>query len=354
MQQALDPNYSITASEEILKKLAQLSKPLQQTILTQLKEQLPIHKTTKPRPALFRALGDNEPPPKLVCQGNVYQRKEILKHDSWAATAIYMNSEQQLVCKFNRQQAIGFIPMRWLGRRLAARERWFFQRLSACASVPDDAGDIYVNDQYQEHVAAHPFIPGVPLKGHEEGISAEFFIQLHALVEQFHSLNLAYVDLNKRENIIVGPQQKPYLIDFQISYRPGGLARLWPLKLILSLLQKIDIYHINKHHTRIRPQDFSASQLARAQQKPLFIRCYRLLQVPLRNLRRGLLTRLGIRKSGKADSEVFLEDAVRQQLPKQHLNSEAFQLSYQVHGDSIIICAFNLVDNPIIHDTELG
>ena len=69
----------------------------------------------------------------------------MLKHDSWAATAVYRGPAGRIVCKFNRQQPIFLFPMRWLGRMLARREASFLLRLADVANVPSLTGDVYVD-----------------------------------------------------------------------------------------------------------------------------------------------------------------------------------------------------------------
>ena len=76
----------------------------------------------RPRPKLFRALGKHEPPPAITIGDDRYELVEVLKHDSWAATAIYASAAEKVVCKFNRLQRIGLLPMRWLGRKLACEQ----------------------------------------------------------------------------------------------------------------------------------------------------------------------------------------------------------------------------------------
>jgi hypothetical protein len=43
--------------------------------------------------------------------GASFRLLEILKHDSWAATAIYASATGKALCKFNRRQPILRIPM---------------------------------------------------------------------------------------------------------------------------------------------------------------------------------------------------------------------------------------------------
>ena len=69
-------------------------------------------------------------------------------------------------------------------------------------------------------------MPGYPL-GRDERVSDTFFDELAELVSWLHERHMAYVDLNKRQNILMGDDGRPYLIDFQISLHlpPTGWRR---------------------------------------------------------------------------------------------------------------------------------
>ena len=96
--------------------------------------------SSKQRPALFRALGHDDPPKEIEVGDQIYRCAKVFKHDSWAATALYESCDDQprhkIVCKFNRTQPIGPIPMGWLGKRLANRE---FEMYHLLADLPDIA-----------------------------------------------------------------------------------------------------------------------------------------------------------------------------------------------------------------------
>jgi hypothetical protein len=265
----------------------------------------------RPRPALFRALGKQEPPQQVSINGNMYYRKRVFKHDSWAATALYADGHgRQVVCKFNRQQSIAGLPLGWLGNWLARREGNALRRLSDVANVPSWSGPVYVNGQRQQHAVAHEFIEGHPL-GCGERVNDDFFPALQKCLAEMHRRHMAYVDLHKRENILVGDDGKPYFVDFQISL---SLPEWWPAnstltRLWLRLFQDSDSYHLHKHYTRCRPDQLGEATSA---QRPWWIRLHRLIAVPFRTLRRSLLVRLGIRDSkGRVDSEHFPEEVVR-------------------------------------------
>ena len=60
------------------------------------------------------------------------------------------------------------------------------------------------------------YIEGHPL-GNREAVNEEFFPTLGALLQAMHERKIVYVDLHKRENILVSEKGEPCLIDFQIS-----------------------------------------------------------------------------------------------------------------------------------------
>ena len=259
------------------------------------------HAAVRARPSLFRALGQHDPPPEVEVGGEVYQRVETFKHDSWAATAVYENERGKIVCKFNRQQSIAGIPMRWLGRILARRETILLKRLAELPNVPAYSGEVSVGGKRLANVVAHEFVPGNPLRPSAK-LNEAFFTQLTDLLADVHRLEVAYVDLHKRENILVGEDGLPYLIDFQIgfwlpSWQPARFCSGW----LLRILQRSDRYHLLKHFARFRPDQCQADI---DQMRPWIIRQHRKIAVPFRTLRRRLLVMLGIRSGrGSASSE---------------------------------------------------
>ncbi len=272
--------------------------------------------TAKPRPALFRALGKQDPPPVIDVDGKTFQRVEIYKHDSWAATALYQSGEEKIVCKFNRQQSILGLPMRWLGRCLARRESRFYQLFADLPAVPKGCGTISAEGRELPHAAGHAFVEGRPLRP-DDRLPAHFFADLKAQLAKVHERGVAYMDLHKRENIILGRDGRGYLIDFQVSF--GIHPKTWflPARWLLRLFQSGDRYHMIKHELRHAQNAVDQREKQLSEARPWWIRMHRLIAQPLRSLRRMLLVRLGIRQgNGRAQSEHFTEDGLRHDAPR--------------------------------------
>ena len=266
------------------------------------------------RPAVLRALGDSDPPSEVTVANETIRLERIVKHDSWAATAIYRDTAgRPIVCKFNRVQPLFVIPLSWIGRALARREAGFLRQLTEVELVPKDLGNVVADGRVLPNAIARTYIDGEVLLLTEK-VTPKFFDELREVLRAIHAHDIAYVDLHERENIIVSRDGRPYLIDFQVCF---GLSRNWPgngalARFVLKRLQEIDDYHVNKHHARCLPETLTAEEHARYLEPPAWIRAHRKIGVPLRTLRRRLLVALGVRREGgAATSELEPEEAYR-------------------------------------------
>lgn len=261
------------------------------------------------RPSLFRALGAGEPPVEIVLDDVAYKLREVIKHDSWAATALYSSDSGKVICKFNRTEPIFGIPMKWLGRWLASRERSMYLRLSDMENIPNGYRNVFAGGHEQLNAAAHQFVEGSPLRWHHR-LDQNFYLDLRSTVEELHARRIAVVDLNKKENIIVGTDKRPYLIDFQISVRMPRFPIFTP---VLKILQRADTYHLEKHFYNLRPDLLEGFHKKNFKLKrPFWIQLHRQIAIPFRQLRRRLLVALKVRKGdGKVHSEQFVESGLR-------------------------------------------
>ena len=227
-------------------------------------------------------------PKNVSCRGLRYQSVQTFKHDFFAATGLYRDPHGGLaVLKINRVTDLAGIPLIWIGKLLARRETAMYQRMSGVDGVPRLIGRVGPTGMM------HEFIPGHPLARREK-VGDAFFPQLAKLLGQAHSRHMAYVDLNKRQNILIGDDGRPYLIDFQISLYlpPTGWSGFLPFRWLLTRFQRADWYHMLKHKRRLRPDQMTPDETARVQRLSIWIRLHRLVSRPLTHLRRRTLNRL--------------------------------------------------------------
>jgi len=237
------------------------------------------------------ALGKQPLPPTLRLGQSVYRHVRTIKHDFFAATAFYDDAAgNRIVLKLGRTADFSGIPLRWMGRVLCQRELRFYRRLGDLPNIPRLLGRV------GETGLVHAYARGKPL-GRNVKVPNGFFAALERLLAEVHRRDIAYVDTNKSPNLLIGDDNQPYLIDFQISWDlqdlgDNPLNRWW-----LRRLQREDRYHILKHKRRLRPDELSAAELAAGKRRSLLIRLHRMVFKPYFLVRRAIMKRL--RESGR-------------------------------------------------------
>lgn len=244
----------------------------------------------------LNALGRSSLPDQIQVGDRTYSIVREFKHDFFAATGLYEmtapptpagpvdSSRRKVVLKVGRTHHLLGLPLRPLGRWLARRESRCYQALRDVEGVPAFLGHWADTGLVHEYIDGHPLIRG-------ERVNDEFFPRLRELLRNMHARGIAYVDLEKRANILVGDDGKPYLFDFQISF--GPLTPFWrrmPVTgFLLRRLQRSDEYHLLKHHRRHRPDQLDAEQVAASYRRPFYIQLHRVLFRPWTYLRRAVL-----------------------------------------------------------------
>ena len=249
------------------------------------------------RHAWLRALGGKEPPVQLVLSTGTYLHVQTFKHDFFAATAMYQGESGKAVLKMGRRVAFFGFPSAWIGRWLTQREGRMYQRMSGIEGIPAWLGFDGPSS------LAHAYVEGAPLH-RRDAVNDDFFPRLSAMLDAIHARGAAYVDLEKPENILLGTDGRPHLIDFQISvyFDSAGGGPSWLARRILKTLQSSDRFHLFKHWRRLRPDQLTAQQLADSYEAPFWIAWHRRIFRPLTLLRRWILVRLGERSSTRVRS----------------------------------------------------
>lgn len=286
---------------------------------------------------ILHALGRAGLPATVTVGGRNYSLEKTVKHDFWAATGFYLEDKAEggrrkaddrqdeaeggrrkaedesddiiqrsidtstqrsttdgstslnadrrpptadrIVVKINRR----IDPFtRLAGRYLAFREVRAYSKLADVPNVPALVGRVTSTG------FAHAFAVGEPLSKSSK-VPDAFFDQLMSLVNELHRRGMAYVDLNKPENVILGDDGRPYLIDFQIHFDAAawwpGLVGRW----LLGIFHRGDVYHVLKHKRRLRPDLLTDADRAALEHRGFFIRLHRTLTKPYFRIRRPIM-----------------------------------------------------------------
>jgi predicted Ser/Thr protein kinase len=123
-------------------------------------------------------------------------------------------------------------PLAALWRLLLRREQAVYERLVGIAGIPRSFG-LVGGDLALEYIA------GPSLRECEGRIADReaFFGKLLATLKAMHAAGVAHSDLKRKDNIIVGPGERPYLIDFGIAVRRSATSGLWNRCVFEPLMQ---------------------------------------------------------------------------------------------------------------------
>jgi hypothetical protein len=249
------------------------------------------------------------PPPALTVRGLNYRLTRVFKHDFWAATCLYEVSSKlqedkfqedraqqddrarqvvpRIVVKFGRAHGFAGLPLRWTGEKLADHEQAIYAALAGLDGVP-----AWV-ERIDEVTYAIEYVDAPPLDHlGRTAIPDGLFERLREIFDAMHARGVAYVDANKRSNILVREDGSPVVIDFQISLRRRDD---WPRPLrglaaaVVRYLQGKDIYHLYKHKRRLRPDELTEAEEALSRHRSGVHLFWRKVTKPYRSVRRGFL-----------------------------------------------------------------
>lgn len=140
-----------------------------------------------------------------------------------------------------------------LSQAAIRREAQVYRRLQGISGIPGCFGCL--DDRYLvlEHV------PGDTLHALEDELAnrARFFARLLETLLTMHDAGVAHGDLKRKKNILVGPGEQPFLIDFGIAVIADGRRGL-----LFDLVRQVDRNAWFKHKYRGRMKDIAAEDAA--------------------------------------------------------------------------------------------
>jgi hypothetical protein len=224
-------------------------------------------------------------PDETFINGVLYRYERILKEDFFSVNVLYRNdSGVRYVLKLSDFRFIFGFFLRPAAAFFSRREYRIYRMLEDIKGVPE------LGPRYGWRGYFHKFIEGrtlheIPRKG---PLPEDFFDNLKRIMEEVHKRRVFYLDLNKLGNIILGDDDLPYLIDFQVSLffkkRSGPLGRLNDF-LFTSLIRE-DIYHLYKHKKRFMRSAMTEEELLLAKRSRFNVWYDRIWGTPYRKVKR--------------------------------------------------------------------
>ena len=239
-----------------------------------------------------RMLRGKLPCAAFVLGGRTYRLEKTLKQDFFAATGRYVGPDGDRVClkHYHTEPFLG-LSLEWAGRLMADREVRHYRLLQDLGNVPHLVGRV------GRSAFVHAWVEGTDLLDRKDRLPDDFFDRLETLVGTIHARGMAYVDMNKPDNVLVDEAGRPVLIDFQISWAPrlgrgpvSGLKRR-----LLAMFQEADRYHVRKLKRLYRPDLMTPEERAASKRRPWFLNLHKAVGAPLRDLRRKFLEWVGAR-----------------------------------------------------------
>ncbi|MHC4261456.1 MAG: serine/threonine protein kinase [Planctomycetota bacterium] len=225
----------------------------------------------------------SQPEPGSSDHGVVRPAVRVLKSDVFGRVELHEGSEPAIVrvAHGSRLPGSGVVA-----RILARREHRALGLLAGLDSVPALMGD------FEGGVLRRSFLDGEPLH-RTERLPRDFFVHLERLVCELHARGVCHNDLHKEQNVLVRPDGRPALIDFQLASIHPRRGRTFASRC------GDDLRHVAKHAARYerrgrpkRPEERSSASLPR---RSLVAGLWRRTGKPLYNFvtRRLLSTRDG-------------------------------------------------------------
>lgn len=177
-------------------------------------------------------------------QGSVYK----VSADSLGPDGPHPESHYLIV-----KEPMGFPLIRKLRQLMIRREHDIYRRLDGIPGIPRCYGLQGGNRLVLEFVDSH----SLRLSKNELPDREKFFAELLEILQNTHAAGVAHGDLKRKDNILVTPEGRPYLVDFgsAVAKKEGAFLNRW----LFRQACKIDLNAWIKHKYLGRYDEISAA-----------------------------------------------------------------------------------------------
>ena len=170
--------------------------------------------------------------------------RKLLRDGQWANARVdfvHINDQDWTVKDFSSRT---WWVRNSIGRFLLRRELRVLKQLNGIVGISSAAFRI------DAFALATQFLPGRILAQVQPAeVGADFFPHLEALVQAIHIRKIVHLDIRGPKNILVQPNGKPAIIDFQSS-----LSTRWMPNFLRRILEDIDLGGVYKRWNLWQPQ----------------------------------------------------------------------------------------------------
>jgi RIO-like serine/threonine protein kinase len=177
------------------------------------------------------------------------QNLGILREPSSTRPTLWLVEENGVRAVVKDYSSNRFWYRNTIGRFLLWRESKAYRRLNGLRGVPTCYRVIDGLALITEEIAGRN-IEGLE---NEERLSEKFFDRLQELVKDVHRRGLAHCDLKRAPNILLGPDERPYIVDWSASISKREF-RFFPLNRVYQRFLEDDQNAITKMRLRHCPE----------------------------------------------------------------------------------------------------
>jgi len=125
--------------------------------------------------------------------------------------------------RFVLKKARGISLWRLLGEISIRREYEVYRRIRGVPGVPRCLGLL------DERILVIEYIDGATFRQYEQQLKDwdAFFAKLFETIQGVHAVGVAHGDLKRKDNILVGPGEQPYIVDFGVASVAKPATTIW-------------------------------------------------------------------------------------------------------------------------------